>query len=266
MRLSIIIPVYNHAQALEHCVESIIQQSILTDSPQSGASALISRREKSGDADTEIVIVNDGSTDDLDARMQTIKHQTSLAGIRLKYIDQENRGAAVARNVGFDHSTGEYVLFCDADIQWQAIAFEKFMGALQREPSAAFSYSQFRFGWKVFASSPFDLATLRQLNYIHTSALIRRLAFPRFDESLIKFQDWDLFLTIAERGGKGVFIPEVLFTIATGGTMSQWMPAFAYHAPFKYLPWWKRSVEKYELAKKVIIQKHNIQFPIPNSQ
>lgn len=258
MLCSIIIPVYNHAKELEQCVVSLLKQSILIDSPKSGASAPVSRGEESGNRDIEFVIVNDGSTDDFNAQLPAIKDQIAHAGIRLKYIHEENRGAAVARNVGFNHSSGEYVLFSDADIQWEPRAFEKLMDALEREPSAAFSYSQFRFGWKTFKSSSFDLATLRQLNYIHTSAMIRRSSFPRFDEQLKKFQDWDLFLTIAEQGGKGVFIPEVLFTIAMGGTMSQWVPTFAYHAPFKYLPWWKKPVEKYEAAKKIIMQKHGL--------
>ncbi len=258
MRLSVIIPVYNHAKELEQCIVSLLQQSILTDSPQDGASAPVSRREKSVREDAEIVIVNDGSTDDFNSRIFAIKDQISQSGIRLKYIDQENSGAAVARNVGFDASTGEYLFFCDADIQLEPAALEKLMSALENEPSAAFSYSQFRFGWKTFASSEFSLATLQQVNYIHTSALIRRSLFLRFDEGLKKFQDWDLFLTIAERGGRGVFIPEVLFTIATGGTMSQWLPKFAYHAPFKYLPWWRRPIEKYEAAKKIIHHKHGL--------
>ncbi|MBI5135567.1 glycosyltransferase family 2 protein [Candidatus Uhrbacteria bacterium] len=246
MLVSIIIPVYNHAKELEACVESILEQSIY------------SNVLKNIRIETEIIIVNDGSTDTIaDCRLQ-IADLLQRKGFSIQWIDQQNRGAAAARNRGFDACNGDLLFFCDADIRLEPDCLEKMWEALEQHPDAAFSYSQFLFSHKKFSSFPFDLATLRQLNYIHTSSLLRRGAFPRFDESLKKFQDWDLFLTIAERGGRGVFIPEVLYTIATGGTMSQWVPSFAYHAPFKYLPWWKKTIERYQAAKNIIIRKHNI--------
>jgi len=246
MLLSIIIPVYNHAKELEECVGSILSQSHFSNSREWFQGGL------------EVIIVNDGSTDDVEVRIRDIELRITERGIGFQYIKQENRGAAAARNVGFDHSTGEYLFFCDADIRLQPDALEKMFGALKRNRDAAFAYSQFRFGWKTFTSYPFDPERLKQLNYIHTSSLIRRSFFPRFDESLKKFQDWDLFLTIAERGGVGVLIPEVLYTITAGGTMSQWVPSFAYRWPWAGLPWWNGVIEKYNSAKEIIRTKHGL--------
>ncbi len=256
MKLSIIIPVYNHAHELEKCIDSILVQSRVSNSPLRQGSGGQAREWFQGGG--EIIVVNDGSTDDLDAGIKNLELRIKERGIRFEYVVQENRGAAAARNRGFDASSGQYLFFCDADIRLNQDCLGKMMKALGDHPDAAFSYSQFMFGHKKFKSHLFDLVTLRKLNYIHTSSLIRRSAFPRFDESLKKFQDWDLFLTIAEKGGKGAFIPEVLYTIKTGGTMSEWVPSFAYHAPFKYLPWWKESVQKYENARQIIRLKHGL--------
>jgi hypothetical protein len=126
--------------------------------------------------------------------------------------------------------------------------------ALKSDNEASFVYSSFKWGWKKFKLWPFDSEKLKQMPYIHTSSLIRREVFPCFDESLKKFQDWDLFLTIVEKGGRGAYIPEVLFTVTVGGTMSNWLPSFVYK-----LPWLKlRGKEKYDDWKKVIQKKHKI--------
>jgi hypothetical protein len=128
------------------------------------------------------------------------------------------------------------------------------LGALERDPGAAFAYSSFKWGWKKFKLWPFDYEKLRQMPYIHTTSLIRRQAFPGFDESLKKFQDWDLFLTMAEKGGRGIFIGEVLFKVKKGGTMSQWLPSFVYSWPWLKL----KSKDKYEAWKKIVQAKHGI--------
>jgi len=99
---------------------------------------------------------------------------------------------------------------------------------------------------------------LKQNNYIPTTSLIRRKDAIKWDESLKRFQDWDLWLTMSEAGKTGVWVDEYLFTVLGGGTMSKWLPRFAYKAPFKWLPFVSKSVNQYEKTKKVIIQKHKL--------
>lgn len=57
----------------------------------------------------------------------------------------------------------------------------------------------------------FDSDSLRRSNYISTMSLIRTEKFPGFDESLQRFQDWDLWLTMLHNGDTGEFTGECCF-------------------------------------------------------
>ncbi len=230
--ISIIIPSYNSAKSLPRTLESIFSQSV---------------------KDIEIIVVDDGSTDATASVLEPYLE-------RVTYIKQENRGAPAARNRGFRESHGEFVLFCDADMILDSRMLEKFLDVLEKHPETSFVYSAFRWGWKIFSSFPFDSEKLKKMNYIHTSALIRREHFCGFDESLKKFQDWDLWLTMSEKGYVGVYTPEVLYTIIqTKGTMSSWLPSFMYRIPWKKFGIRITAVEKYETFKKIIFQKHTLE-------
>ena len=102
----------------------------------------------------------------------------------------------------------------------------------------------------------FSVDTLKKQNYISTMSLVRTASFPGFDESLARFQDWDLWLTIAERGGVGVYVPEILFETNFGGTMSTRIPSIAAKFPKIFL-WWPRVKKMYD-ARRVIEQKHHL--------
>lgn len=88
--VSVIVPVYNMASLLERCVNSITQQDY---------------------ADLEILLVDDGSTDDSYA----ICHRLSVSDKRIRCIQKENGGQGSARNVALDLCTGNYIMFVDSD-------------------------------------------------------------------------------------------------------------------------------------------------------
>ncbi|MDO8571229.1 MAG: glycosyltransferase family A protein [bacterium] len=231
--ISIIIPTYNSAKSLSRTVGSIFAQSV---------------------KDTEIIVVDDGSTD---ATFDALKPYMK----RITYSKQENKGAPAARNAGFARSHGEYVLFCDADMILEFRMFEKLLDALEKNPQASFAYSAFKWGWKTFSSFSFNAEKLKLMNYIHTSALIRREHFPGFDESLKKFQDWDVWLTMSEKGHVGMYVPEVLYTVVqTKGTMSSWLPTCMYGFPWKRFGITIPAIERYEAAKKIIFEKHQLRL------
>lgn len=224
-KISIIIPVYNQAKTIKKTLKSLFNQTF---------------------KDFEVIIVNDGSKDAILAVLRPF-----MTKIRL--FNQENKGASVARNLGFSKSIGKYVIFCDADIVMKPNMLEEMASMLDKKKAFAYAYSSFRWDFKKFKLFPFDGKRLKEMPYIHTTSLIRREAFPGFDLSLKKFQDWDLFLTMLENGHKGVWIDKVLFKVKSGGTMSSWLPGFAY----KLMPFLK-EVKKYKEAKEIIKQKHSL--------
>jgi len=228
--ISIIIPVYNQAKKLEVTLNSIARQEY---------------------EDWEVIVVNDGSTDDPEAVFSDFTKSVNLDK-RFVFINQENMGAPAARNRGFQEAQGEYLFFSDADADLRPEALIELLRALEGNNNASYAYPSFRWGSKLFKVGPYSAEKLKAGPYIHTMALIRREDFPAngWDESIKKFQDWDLWLTMSENGKSGVWVDKVLFTIAPGGTISSWLPSFAYKL-FPYL----KSVKKYNAAMAVIKKK-----------
>jgi glycosyltransferase involved in cell wall biosynthesis len=170
-------------------------------------------------------------------------------------LNQKNSGGPAARNRGFRESKGDMIVFWDADVVAVPTMLEKMHQALLENPNASYAYSRFKFGWKTIRSLPFDTDQLRRVNYITATSLIRRADFPGWDESLKRFQDWDLWLTMLAQNKTGVFVPEILFRAEVGGRagISKWLPSFVYRLPFKI-----KAVREYESARAVIAKKHHL--------
>ncbi len=244
-KISVIIPTYQHGDTIEMCLLSLFNQTF---------------------KDFEIIVVNDGSTDNtaqiLEKYVDRICRRISSAyaeEILLRVIHQENRGAPAARNRGFRESSGEFVIFCDADVNAKPEMLAKMLETLKKHPEASYAYSSFMWGRKKFGLHKFDGEALKKMNYITSTSLIRRAHFPGWDESLKKFQDWDLWLTMLKQGHIGVWIPEFLFTIKPRRTgISHWLPSFMYKIPWERLGWMPKEVKKYKEALKIIKNKHSL--------
>ncbi len=233
--ISIIIPVHNHASALARSLASLLAQSYRP---------------------LEVIIVDDGSTDNLSAVLEkTIVNGLLGQSIPVTVIHQAKSGASSARNAGAKLAKGDFLLFWDADTIAKPTMIRVMYDTLLKHPEAMYAYSQFVFGYKTMRSQPFRGADLKQTNFIDTTSLLRRSAFLGFDEALSRFQDWDLWLTLLEQGKVGIFIPQVLFKKLVGGRvgMSAWLPRFFYH-----LPWKTRAVVAYETARQIIAKKHHL--------
>lgn len=235
--ISIIIPVFNQAEKLKCCFNSILEQTF---------------------KNYEVIAINDGSTDKSGEVIDEFKNKFKVAGIDYKIIEQENKGAPNARNHGFQAAKGDYVIFCDADATLNKNCLWEMINALKNNPQASFAYSSFYWGRKIFKLQPYDIKKLRQMPYIHTISLIRYRDFPitGWDESLKKFQDWDLWLSFSQSGKTGIWINKILFKVCSGGTMSNWLPSFAYKL-FPFLP----AVKKYKKAIRIVKEKHGLLMP-----
>lgn len=93
MKVSFIIPVYNVESYLEQCVDSILKQSY---------------------NDFEIILVNDGSTDNSPIICDSLAKKDN----RVKVMHKSNGGQSDARNKGVSIATGEYIIFVDSDDYW----------------------------------------------------------------------------------------------------------------------------------------------------
>lgn len=232
--ISIIIPVYNQAEKIISTLESIENQDF---------------------SDYEVIIINDGSTDSIDEAFTNFIKNSKKQN-RYLFINQENKGAPAARNRGFRESSGEYLFFCDADIILKPKALSVLYEALEKNQAAAYAYSSFYWGKKLFRVGEVDAERLKKAPCIHTMSLIRLADFPDggWDENIKKLQDWDLYLTILLKKFKlGVFVNQALFNVSPGGHISSWLPAFAY----KLLPFLPK-VKRYKEAVRIIKNKHGL--------
>ena len=90
--ISIIIPTYNAGQYIKEALASVLAQSF---------------------QDFEVIIIDDGSTDDTAQKVKT------LCDPRILYVYKENQGPAAARNYGLNLVRGEYIAFLDVDDLWE---------------------------------------------------------------------------------------------------------------------------------------------------
>ncbi len=230
-KISVIIPTYQSATTIGETLRDLANQTW---------------------PNTEIIVVDDGSTDNLAEAIAAWKHQ-------LLFMQQPHSGAPVARNAGAAKASGEYLLFLDADTRLQPTMLTEMAVALLTHPEATWVYSDFIFGPKHFHLWEYSKKKLAQMNYIHTSSLLRATAFPGFDPSLKKFQDWDLWLTLASQKHQGLWIPSTLFRVQQrAGGMSSWLPKIVYQLPGLGQGQGSATIRKYREAEAVIRSKHQL--------
>ncbi|MEO1669288.1 MAG: glycosyltransferase family A protein [Cyanobacteria bacterium J06631_2] len=209
-KVSIIIPVYNAAKTIVETIDSVRQQTI---------------------DDWELIVVNDGSTDN------TLEIVAAINEPRLKIISFPNGGVAQARNLGVAEARGSYIAFLDADDLWVPDKLERQLQALQQTPTAIAAYSWTYFmdeqqGGYVYHSSPsyqYDGDVYPQLlqgDFIHSGSniLVCRRGLSQageFDGNCNGCEDWDMWLRLAAIGNF-VVIPQhqIIYRRAVGSATS----------------------------------------------
>lgn len=110
-KVSIIVPVYNVEKYLKKCLDSLVNQTF---------------------KDYEIIVVNDGSTDDSENII--MKYQSEYSKL-IKYIKKQNGGLSDARNKGIKTAEGKYIMFVDSDDYITQDMVEKLYSAIIKEDS-----------------------------------------------------------------------------------------------------------------------------------
>ena len=208
--ISVIVPTYNCSSYIENSIKSVLNQSYNF---------------------TEIIVVDDGSTvDDLKNTRDAIHNLEQEYKTKISLIEhEENKGASSARNTGALKARGEFLFFLDADTVLRRDAFSWMLGTLHIHPECSYAYCQFKWGDKTILSSPFKPDKLKRNNFASMMSLLRRIDFPEsgLDESLLRYQDWELWIRLLHAGKIGIWIEEILFesferknSISNGGSIS----------------------------------------------
>jgi glycosyltransferase involved in cell wall biosynthesis len=178
-------------------------------------------------ATAELVIVDDGSTDDA-----TRELLAQLAQQGELVISQANQGLAAAAAAGVIATTAPYVMRFDSDDLLEAGALDALADALDDSPGAAAAWGDVQ----TFGATSFAIPGIRALDpWLVTYAncitgsgvLMRRTALEAVGGWQLRegFEDWDVWMAIAERGWGGIYVPRVVFRYRRdrGGMLAGWL-------------------------------------------
>ena len=186
--VSVIIPTFNRAHLIGKAVKSVLSQTY---------------------QDFEIIVVDDGSTDNTGEIIRSFKDK------RVKYIEKykKNKGISVARNIGIKMARGKYFAFLDSDDEWLSEKLSKQIKVLQYEsPEVGAVYSNLCY-MDENGKNTNKLRNPKKEGYIYEdllgknyvgpplTLLIRKECFHRvglFDDLLNAQEDWDMWIRIAK--------------------------------------------------------------------
>ncbi len=207
MDISVIIPTYNRASCLRHAIDSVLNQS--------GVSL-------------ELLIVDDGSTDETQELIDQIVHADS----RVKYFYQTNQGPSAARNLGIQSSAAPFIAFLDSDDEWLPKKLKTQLEFFQFHPDLLICQTEeiwIRNGKRVNPMNKHKklsgsiFAESLPLSIISPSCVMMRKEFfdqvGFFDELLPACEDYDLWLRASARFPVGLI--EQFFVIRYGGHEDQ---------------------------------------------
>lgn len=187
--VSVIVPCFNHGHFLEETIQSIMNSTYKK---------------------LEVIIVDDGSTDD----SRVIASGLVSRFNNLRYLFQENRGPSAARNNGVAHAQGAYILPLDADDLIDPRYIAEAVDVLKNQPDVKVVYAQAeKFGainkpWKL---KPYSKRALAMDNMIYVSAVFRKLDWARVEgyteNDVLVREDWEFWIKILKDGGEVVKLP-----------------------------------------------------------
>lgn len=194
-----IIPTYNRAALLRESIDSILAQTRPVQ---------------------EIIVVNDGSTDDTENTIRSY-------GNRITLINKENGGKASALNLAFTQCTSDYIWLCDDDDVADQSGVGHLVAALDADDSISFAFGHFMFFrdeatgrsysdpgyWKREEETNIKINFLEEMFTGLSAMLVRRSLYSEtgpFREDLIRSQDYDMVLRLS-RTAKARHIPQTIF-------------------------------------------------------
>ena len=180
-KVSIIIPCYNNAEYVGEAIESALNQTY---------------------ENTEIVIVNDGSTDN---SSEVIKKYADKYKNIMFFDNEKNNGVVYARNMAIEACRGEYILPLDADDIIDETYVEKAVDVLNNNPdiSIVYCYGSEMFGEPKRNYPEYNKLGIMYQNMIFVTAMYRKSDWEEvggYSETMKEgYEDWDFWLSFVER-------------------------------------------------------------------
>jgi glycosyltransferase involved in cell wall biosynthesis len=186
-KVSVVIPAYNQAHYLAEAIQSVVNQTF---------------------EDYEIIVVDDGSTDDT----QLVAQQFEPS---IRYIYQDNQGLAGARNTGIQHARGDLIALLDSDDAWLPTFLASMVSLMETKPQAAVCYCGVIYidslGRKLpqsgntrVLSSEVMYDTILRMNFLIPSTIIMKrsvvITASLFDVNFRRLQDWELWVRLLRAG------------------------------------------------------------------
>jgi len=200
-KVSVIIPAFNAENTIAETLYSLFWQSF---------------------KNFEIIVVDDGSSDRTAKIVESLKGCSSI----LTYLYQKNKGPAAARNKGFSHSQGEYLIWVDADDIWLSQRLEMLVSVLDKNADvdlvtsdAYLWYPPAEIKGTYYSTYPlpkeFSFINLLQRNFVFTSTLMRRSVWSETgglneSRSIIGAEDYEFWLRVLKKNFKLAVLDEPL--------------------------------------------------------
>lgn len=195
--ISIIVPLYNKQEAIERCIQSVIQQTY---------------------QNWELILIDDGSTDS-----SAIKVKHFLKDSRIRYIYKKNGGVSSARNKGIDLAEGEWSIYLDADDYFMPNALYILLHTAnkyklnicsgnfwieKKNQKINYCYGKERIVKNNFRAWYFRTCYLRTGNTLFKTSLLKQ---HKFDENLIRYEDAKWAFNIM-RENKVIYTPNYVLS------------------------------------------------------
>ena len=214
-KVSVIIPSYKTAHFISACLDSVFAQTY---------------------QDFEAIVVNDGSPDTPELEKVLAPYLERYTD-RIVYLKQENKRAAGARNNAIRKARGEYVAFLDSDDTWMPDHLANQMKLFSDDPSLGLTYSnglvgmpgkerEFMKRCPSHGEATFNSLLVERCQIPISTVVARRDAIMKaglFDESLLRCDDYDMWVRTAFHGAKIGYTTKVQARMPVGrpGSLSQ---------------------------------------------
>ncbi|MBP7736611.1 MAG: glycosyltransferase family 2 protein [Spirochaetes bacterium] len=200
--VSIVIPTYNRSNSIELAIKSALNQTYVHK---------------------EILVIDDGSTDDTKAVLEAYRSQ-------VKYIYQENKGVSAARNTGINNASGEWIAFLDSDDEWNPNKLEIQMAFIDSHPHIVAHVTNAIFIGKNYSFNYFDERRFLEKNledsiikrpliacftnwFLVPTCMVKKSVLDQaglFNEKMAIFEDGDFFTRVSLCGEWGVSFEPLL--------------------------------------------------------